>query len=167
MKRSFVLFIISILSIYFMFGCGCSNIDKGKNQSETTQIQTTKPKAKIVETKKEYLPKTVSYSDSPHNLLLFKKKGNILYVKTKEFFEKDEKPCEENAIFFKIDKKCKWRYRFKGLINPENKRVEKSSYREIKNIIDNDMQINDNGHHYIVIRVRDNIIISVTYESNY
>ena len=158
---------LSILSIYFMFGCACSNTDKGKNQSETTQIESSKQKVKMVETKKTYLPNTISYSDSPHNLLLFKKKKNILYVKTKEFFEKDGELSEENLIFYKIDRNCKWRYKFKGLVNSENEKVEKSSYKEIKKIIDNDMQMNDDGHHNIVIQVKDNKIISVIYETNY
>ena len=151
-----------IVSIFFMFGCACSNTDKGKNKPKTTQT-----KVKIDETKKEYVPKIVSYSDSPHNLLLFKKKGGILYVKTKEFFEKDGELSEENLIFYKIDRNCKWRYKFKGLVNSENEKVEKSSYKEIKKIIDNDMQMNDDGHHNIVIQVKENKIISVIYETNY
>lgn len=109
--------------------------------------------------------KKSTYMVSPHSLKIFKKKGKKLYVKSKDGFMKNNKHLKKKVLKFKIAKKCKWRYKNEGNRFPKAKGIQKYSYKKMKKLIYQDMQIPDNGYHTIVIKVKKKKIISVTYES--
>lgn len=111
-----------------------------------------------------YAAKTDTYMESPHSLLKFKKKGNKLIVKTSSGFSKNNKSFKKKTIKLKIAKKCKWRYKNNGNRFPDAKCVKKFKYKDMRKTIYEDMQINDNGYHLLVIKVKKKKIISVTYE---
>ena len=112
-----------------------------------------------------FAAKVDTYTESPHNLVKFKKKGKCLVVKSKYPFMKNNKSSKKKTIKFKISKKCKWRFKNDGNRFPEYKGVQKFKYKKMKKAIYEDMEIPDNGYHTLVIKVKNKKIISVTYES--